>query len=33
MVDLLCCTAQNLVAELDLREATGRERYRAWGVL
>lgn len=25
--------AQNLVAELDLREATGRGRYRAWGVL
>ena len=25
--------AQNLVAELGLREATGRGRYRAWGVL
>ena len=25
--------AQNLVAELDLREATGRGRYRAWGIL
>ena len=25
--------AQNLVAELGLRELTGRERYRAWGVL
>jgi hypothetical protein len=25
--------AQDLVAELDLREATGRGRYRAWGVL
>ena len=25
--------AQNLVAELDLRETTGRGRYRAWGVL
>ncbi len=25
--------AQNLVAELGLREATGRERYRAWGIL
>ncbi|MGY3613967.1 RHE_PE00001 family protein [Bradyrhizobium sp. USDA 10063] len=25
--------AQNLVAELALREATGRGRYRAWGVL
>jgi Protein of unknown function (DUF1612)/HTH DNA binding domain len=25
--------AQSLVAELDLREATGRGRYRAWGVL
>ena len=24
--------AQNLVAELALREATGRGRYRAWGV-
>ncbi len=25
--------AQNLVAELGLREATGKARYRAWGVL
>lgn len=25
--------AQNLVAELELREATGRGRYRAWGIL
>jgi hypothetical protein len=25
--------AQNLVAELGLREATGRGRYRAWGIL
>jgi hypothetical protein len=25
--------AQDLVAELGLREATGRGRYRAWGVL
>jgi len=25
--------AQNLVADLGLREATGRERYRAWGLL
>ena len=25
--------AHNLVAALDLREATGRGRYRAWGVL
>jgi hypothetical protein len=24
--------AQNLVAELGLREATGRRRYRAWGI-
>ena len=24
--------AQNLVAELGLREATGRGRYRAWGI-
>ena len=24
--------AQNLVADLGLREATGRGRYRAWGV-
>jgi hypothetical protein len=26
-------TAQDLVAELGLREATGRGRYRAWGIL
>jgi hypothetical protein len=25
--------AQNLVAELGLREATGGGRYRAWGIL
>ena len=25
--------AQNLVAELSLREATGRGRYRAWGII
>ena len=25
--------AQGLVAELDLREMTGRGRYRAWGIL
>ena len=25
--------AQNLIAELGLREATGRGRYRAWGIL
>ena len=25
--------AQNLVAEFGLREATGRARYRAWGIL
>jgi hypothetical protein len=25
--------AQDLVAELDLREMTGRGRYRAWGIL
>jgi len=25
--------AQDLVAELGLREATGKRRYRAWGVL
>jgi hypothetical protein len=25
--------AQTLVAELGLREMTGRERYRAWGIL
>jgi hypothetical protein len=25
--------AQNLVAKLRLREATGRRRYRAWGIL
>ncbi|MGB8548022.1 MAG: helix-turn-helix domain-containing protein, partial [Xanthobacteraceae bacterium] len=24
--------AQDLVAELGLREATGRGRYRAWGI-
>jgi predicted transcriptional regulator len=25
--------AKDLVAELGLREATGRGRYRAWGIL
>ena len=25
--------AQDLVAELSLREMTGRGRYRAWGIL
>ncbi|MER9215878.1 helix-turn-helix domain-containing protein [Mesorhizobium sp. M0663] len=25
--------ALNLVAELGLREVTGRGRYRAWGIL
>jgi hypothetical protein len=25
--------AQNLVADLGLREATGRGRYRAWGII
>ncbi|MCA9660976.1 MAG: hypothetical protein KC486_21725 [Myxococcales bacterium] len=25
--------AQDLVGELGLREATGRGRYRAWGIL
>lgn len=25
--------AQDLVGELDLREVTGRGRYRAWGIL
>jgi hypothetical protein len=25
--------AQNLIAELGQREATGRGRYRAWGIL
>ena len=25
--------AQNLVTDLGLREATGRRRYRAWGIL
>jgi hypothetical protein len=24
---------QNLVADLGLREATGRGRYRAWGII
>ncbi|WP_230646732.1 RHE_PE00001 family protein [Bradyrhizobium sp. Leaf401] len=32
-LDITPRAAQNLVAELDLREATGRGRYRAWGVL
>jgi hypothetical protein len=26
-------TAQDMVAELGLREMTGRMRYRAWGIL
>jgi hypothetical protein len=26
-------TAQDLVAESGSREATGRRRYRAWGIL
>jgi HTH DNA binding domain len=25
--------AQTLIAELNLRELTGRGRYRAWGIL
>jgi hypothetical protein len=25
--------AQDLVAELELREMKGRRRYRAWGIL
>ena len=36
IADELCITpraAQNLVAALGLREATGRGRYRAWGIL
>lgn len=33
VLDITPRAAQNLVAELDLREATGRGRYRAWGVL
>ena len=32
-IDVTPRAAQNLVAELGLREATGRGRYRAWGVL
>jgi len=32
-LDITPRAAQNLIAELDLREATGRGRYRAWGVL
>lgn len=32
-LDITPRAAQNLVAELGLREATGRGRYRAWGVL
>lgn len=31
-LDITPRAAQNLVAELGLREATGRDRYRAWGV-
>jgi hypothetical protein len=36
IADELCITpraAQNLIAALGLREATGRGRYRAWGIL
>ncbi|MBC9883894.1 DUF1612 and helix-turn-helix domain-containing protein [Bradyrhizobium sp. INPA01-394B] len=33
VLDITPRAAQNLVAELGLREATGRARYRAWGVL
>lgn len=32
-LDISPRAAQSLVAELGLREATGRGRYRAWGVL
>jgi hypothetical protein len=32
-LDITPRAAQNLVAELGLREATGRGRYRAWGIL
>ena len=32
-LDITPRAAQNLVVELGLREATGRGRYRAWGVL
>ncbi len=32
-LDITPRAAQNLVTELGLREATGRGRYRAWGVL
>lgn len=32
-LDVTPRAAQDLVAELDLREMTGRGRYRAWGVL
>jgi hypothetical protein len=32
-LDITPRAAQGLVAELGLREATGRGRYRAWGIL
>jgi hypothetical protein len=32
-LDVTPRAAQDLVAELGLREATGRRRYRAWGIL
>jgi hypothetical protein len=32
-LDITSRAAQSLVAELGLREATGRGRYRAWGIL
>ena len=32
-LDITTRAAQNLVAELGLREATGRGRYRAWGII
>ena len=32
-LEITARAAQDLVAELGLREATGRGRYRAWGIL
>ena len=32
-LDITPRAAQNLVAELGLREVTGRGRYRAWGIM
>ncbi len=32
-LDVTPRAAQNLVAELGLREMTGRGRYRAWGII